>query len=59
MIYRGEMMAIHMVKCPDWDLLHYLPPNELLCQVAVKCGNFRGETDLEFTGMLFQSIQQR
>ena len=51
-------MAIYIVKCPDWDLLHCLPPNELLCQDADKCGNFGGETDLEHTQMLSQSIQQ-
>ncbi|XP_026700448.1 protein cornichon homolog 3 [Athene cunicularia] len=27
-------MAIHMVKCPDQDLLHCLPPNDLLRQDA-------------------------
>lgn len=51
-------MSVHMVKCPDWDLSHCLPPNELVCQVAGKCGNFRGETDLQHTQMLLQSVQQ-
>ncbi|XP_009331973.1 PREDICTED: protein cornichon homolog 3 [Pygoscelis adeliae] len=52
------MMSVHMVKCPDWDLLHCWPPNELVCQVAGKRGNFRGETDLQHTRMLLQSVQQ-
>lgn len=51
-------MAIHVVRCPDWDLLHCFPLNDLLCQVADKCGNFGGETDLENTWMVLQSIQQ-